>query len=123
MSSTDFGAREEVSKTQAVTVDEEKYTADAHDGISKTNALTIDEEKCALEGYDVSADNYDDTSTLKRTADGRIVLVPQPSDDPVDPLNWSPAKKAITLAIVAYIAFLPDYTAGVGIVTLIPQAM
>lgn len=123
MSLTNSEAREGISKTQAVTIDEEKYAADAQEGISKTNAVTIDEEKCALEGYIVGADNYDDSGTLKRTPDGRIALVPQPSDDPDDSLNWSPTKKAITLAIIAYIAFLPDYTAGAGIVTLIPQAM
>jgi hypothetical protein len=26
---------------------------------------------------------------LKTTADGEIILIPQPSDDPNDPLNWS----------------------------------
>ena len=88
-----------------------------------TNAVTIDEKKIAIDGYVVGADDYDEGSNLKKTADGRIALIPQPSDSPDDPLNWSPAKKAITLAIVGFIAFLPDYTAGTGIVTLIPQAM
>ncbi|KIW33576.1 uncharacterized protein PV07_00414 [Cladophialophora immunda] len=34
-----------------------------------------------------------------------ITLVPQPSDDPCDPLNWSTAKKATTLAIVSLASF------------------
>ena len=86
-------------------------------------AVTIDEKRVAIEGYVVGADHYDDSSNLKKTVDGRIALIPQPSNSPDDPLNWSPAKKTITLAIIAFIAFLPDYTAGTGIATLIPQAM
>ncbi|RDW92381.1 hypothetical protein BP5796_01775 [Coleophoma crateriformis] len=34
-----------------------------------------------------------DSSILKHDATGTIVLVPQPSDSPNDPLNWSRAKK------------------------------
>ncbi|KAI8934732.1 hypothetical protein NX059_008422 [Plenodomus lindquistii] len=34
--------------------------------------------------------------------DADVVLVPQPSEDPNDPLNWSPAKKLAILVIVAY---------------------
>ena len=98
-------------------------TPESKENTFEKNAVTIDEKKIAIEGYIVGADNYDDRSNLKKTADGRIALIPQPSNSPDDPLNWSPAKKAITLAIIGFIAFLPDYTAGTGIVTLIPQAM
>ena len=87
------------------------------------NLVAIDEKKTAIEGYVIGADNYRDISNLKTTVDGRIALIPQPSNSPDDPLNWSPTKKALTLAIIGFIAFLPDYTAGTGIVTLIPQAM
>lgn len=87
------------------------------------HTVTIDEKKIAIEGYVVSADNYDDSSNLKKTVDGRTALIPQPSNSPDDPLNWLPSKKAVTLAIIGFIAFLPDYTAGTAIVTLVPQAM
>jgi len=40
-----------------------------------------------------------------------------------DPLNWSSAKKARMLAIIAYIAALADYTGGTGIIAVIPQAV
>ncbi len=43
---------------------------------------------------------HDSGTDFKRTAGG-IVLVPQPSDDPVDPLNWSLTKKVVTLSIVS----------------------
>jgi hypothetical protein len=33
------------------------------------------------------------------------VLVPQPSDDPNDPLNWSPKWKAFTIACATFLSF------------------
>jgi hypothetical protein len=39
------------------------------------------------------SDGGSDTSALKTAADGQTVLIPQPSDDPDDPLNWSWLKK------------------------------
>jgi hypothetical protein len=68
-------------------------------------------------------------------------LIPQPSDDPNDPLNWSQTKKNIILGVVSFTgmlirstapidiqklnndaALLPDYGSATGAVTLIPQA-
>ena len=40
-----------------------------------------------------------------KTRDG-IVLIPQPSDEPRDPLNWSQRKKYFTLFIVSLSAFV-----------------
>lgn len=41
--------------------------------------------------------------------DGKIVLVPTPSDDPDDPLNWEPKRKYLALFCVVV------YTMGVGV--------
>jgi hypothetical protein len=41
----------------------------------------------------------------KKSAEG-IVLVPQPSNDPRDPLNWPLRKKIWTLAIVSLASFI-----------------
>ncbi|KAF4334669.1 HOL1 [Fusarium beomiforme] len=59
---------------------------------------------------------------LKTAKDGHTVLIPQPSDDPHDPLNWSPVKKHVILFIISFAAFLPDYGSATGAVTLLPQA-
>lgn len=59
---------------------------------------------------------------LKTAKDNHTVLIPQPSDDPRDPLNWSPVKKHVILFIISFAAFLPDYGSATGAVTLIPQA-
>lgn len=59
---------------------------------------------------------------LKLAPDGHTILIPQPSDNPNDPLNWSWWKKHVVLIIISMTAFLPDYGSAVGAVTLIPQS-
>jgi hypothetical protein len=88
------------------------------------HAVEVDEELDALEGYVLDASLYrDGAARLKKTPDGKTVLIPQPSESANDPLNWPASKKYYTIAVIAFIAFLPDYTAGSGIVTVIPQAL
>lgn len=60
---------------------------------------------------------------LKTTADGKTILIPQPSSDPHDPLNWTYAKKHIILTIISIVAFMPDFGSSMGIITLLPQAL
>lgn len=85
--------------------------------------VEIDEEKEALEGYVTDPSRYPDNAAgLKTSADG-FVLIPQPLDTPEDPLNWSPTRKWLIVAIIAYIAALADYTGGSAIITVIPQSM
>lgn len=75
------------------------------------------------EGYvlDQSSDN-DEGGTVKLAADGHTRLIPQPSDDPNDPLNWTWRKKHIMLFVIAVASFLPDYGSATGAVTLQLQA-
>ncbi|KAF8293646.1 MFS general substrate transporter [Clavulina sp. PMI_390] len=58
---------------------------------------------------------------LKMAPDGVTVLVPQPNDDPRNPLNWPQWKKYLVLLVVSISAILPDYGSATGAVTLIPQ--
>ncbi|KAL9056530.1 MAG: hypothetical protein Q9162_002906 [Coniocarpon cinnabarinum] len=58
---------------------------------------------------------------LKLARDGHTVLVPQPSEDPNDPLNWSWAKKHIILFILALSAFCGDFGSGAGIPCIVLQ--
>ena len=60
---------------------------------------------------------------VQTTRDKKIVLIPQPSGDPNDPLNWSSLKKHTILLVVTVTAFLPDFGSSMGIVALLPQAM
>ncbi|RDL33009.1 Uncharacterized protein BP5553_08448 [Venustampulla echinocandica] len=73
------------------------------------------------EGYLADIDD-EHRGDLKTAKDGHTVLIPQPSDDPRDPLNWSPVKKHVILFIISFAAFLPDYGSATGAVMLIPQA-
>jgi hypothetical protein len=45
------------------------------------------------------------TRTVQRDRHG-VALSPQPSDDPLDPLNWKPWLKFMVLAQVSLLAFL-----------------
>jgi hypothetical protein len=85
--------------------------------LEKIEDVAID----ASNGYIANVDD-ENRSNLKTAKDGHTVLIPQPSDDPNDPLNWSPMKKHVILLIISFAAFLPDYGSATGAVTLIPQA-
>lgn len=52
----------------------------------------------------------------------KTVLVPQPSDDPDDPLNWSSLKKHAILLIMAFATFVGDFGATCSIPTILLQA-
>jgi hypothetical protein len=76
-------------------------------------------------GYIVDVSLITDKSLVERlklAPDGHTILIPQPSDNPNDPLNWSWWKKHVVLIIISMTAFLPDYGSATGAVALIPQA-
>ncbi|KAF2269664.1 MFS general substrate transporter [Lojkania enalia] len=58
---------------------------------------------------------------LKLAKDGHTVLIPQPSSDPNDPLNWSWSRKHLMLGIVSFTAFLGDFGSGAGIPLIVVQ--
>lgn len=74
------------------------------------------------EGYVLDAETGAAGAGVKVAKDGRTRLIPQPSDDPDDPLNWSWRKKHTVLFVISLASFLPDYGSATGAVTLIPQA-
>ena len=61
------------------------------------------------EGYNVDArhSEVEELSTTKVAEDDHTILIPQPTNDPNDPLNWTFAKKHLMLAIISFISFLP----------------
>ncbi|KAL8840334.1 MAG: hypothetical protein Q9170_001349 [Blastenia crenularia] len=59
---------------------------------------------------------------LQLSRDQQNILIPQPSADPHDPLNWSQGRKNLILFIISATALLADYGSATGAVTLIPQA-
>lgn len=59
----------------------------------------------------------------KRAQDGKTILIPQPSDDPDDPLNWSWGKKHRVLAAVSLGALLADWGTAWGTTLFEVQAV
>lgn len=51
------------------------------------------------------------------------MLIPQPSEDPEDPLNWSWGKKHIILLIAGFSAFLGDFGSGAGVPLIVVQGV
>lgn len=82
------------------------------DELGEVNGYVLDASLVHQKGYE----------GIKLTKDGTTVLIPQPSDDPDDPLNWSWLKKHVILIIISATAFLPDYGSATGAVTLLTQA-
>ena len=86
------------------------------DRVGETQGYILDEEKLRAQ-LDLPAN-----AILKKTRDGKHVLIPQPSDDPEDPLNWPEWKKHLILLVIAVGACSADYSAATGASALIPQA-
>lgn len=59
---------------------------------------------------------------LKKAKDGKTLLIPQPSDDPRDPLNWPAWRKHMTLLVICLAGAMGDYGSATGAITLLPQA-
>lgn len=104
-------------------MDAEKPEVVQDDGIlSHGKADEIDLEKVGeREGYVLNDASLAHDRGLKTSPDGQTILIPQPSDSPNDPLNWSSFRKHAILIIISCTAFLPDYGSATGSVTLTPQ--
>jgi hypothetical protein len=59
---------------------------------------------------------------LKTAQDGKTLLIPQPSDDPRDPLNWPAWRKHTTLLVICIAGAMGDYGSATGAIALLPQA-
>ena len=89
---------------------------------AESRELDTDLQYGSHSGYVLDATRLNQNDTTKLSRDKRMILIPQPGDDPNDPLNWSQYRKNLTLALVCACTFLPDYGSVTGAITLIPQA-
>ncbi|KAI1263292.1 MFS general substrate transporter [Xylariaceae sp. FL1019] len=87
----------------------------------RANTQPTEDQDIDLSSYEVEVSTHDGDAS-KLATDGLTRLIPQPSDDPGDPLNWPQFRKNVILFVIAFAAFLPDYGSATGAVTLIPQA-
>jgi hypothetical protein len=63
---------------------------------------------------DMSVITGNDPLNSEKAHDVQTVLIPQPSNDQDDPLNWSWPKKHLILLTLCTSAFLADFQAGAG---------
>lgn len=99
---------------------------DTEKASSPRDELAIDlDEIGETKGYIVDVSLIEDKALvehLKLAPDGHTILIPQPSDDPNDPLNWSWRKKHLFLIIISMCAWLPDYAGATGSIAVLPQS-
>ena len=108
-------------------MDSKELKQNASDRVDEERKGQLDLEAIGEEeGFVVDLNLIEKTDSrfqnLKLAPDGHTVLIPQPTDDPNDPLNWSKIKKHIILIVMSATAFLPDYGSSSGAVTLLPQS-
>ncbi|KAJ9493834.1 hypothetical protein LTR99_011156 [Exophiala xenobiotica] len=70
------------------------------------------EQKCASGGRVTSSEDVKAPALALKLDPHGYPLRPQPSDDPLDPLNWSWWWKLATLLQVSFLAFLGPFTQG-----------
>ena len=109
-------------------------SADSGNGSNEKNTVLTHEEKAPQnDPTDIIGDHGGhvldvnqlgaEKQGLQTAPDGKTILIPQPSSDPNDPLNWSVLKKHVILLVITVVAFLPDFGSSMGVVALLPQAM
>ncbi|KAI9695510.1 MAG: hypothetical protein M1836_006427 [Candelina mexicana] len=86
---------------------------DQKDVKENKDVVLLDIDAARLDGYDLSS--------IKVAPDGHTVLVPQPTDDPNDPLNWSWRKKHVILLVVSLSSFLADYSGTAAVPCIVLQ--
>jgi hypothetical protein len=101
---------EEVSKD--VKTEESSFAANTKRPIHHKSAETTADGTYILDTK-LQDGNTDASSSgvkeVRTTKDGKIALIPQPSDDPADPLNWSWVKKHQVLLALTFSALLTDW--------------
>jgi hypothetical protein len=93
---------------EVVNATHDEYDADA-------GVYTVRQEVLAA-GSDDEAGARKPSVGLKTAKDGSTVLIPQPSDDPADPLNWSWVKKHSVFLTLLPGCFLTDWVITWGTV-------
>lgn len=83
-------------------------TTAAHDEVNKKGVYIV---KQGVQGASSDDESGHKASTdgLKTAKDGTTVLIPQPSNDPADPLNWSWGKKNLVFLTLLPGCFLTDW--------------
>ncbi|KAI5481019.1 hypothetical protein MNV49_006205 [Pseudohyphozyma bogoriensis] len=94
----------------------EKQSLEEQGGAAKAAHIHLTEADLEHDNGQVTLfADANNSAGLKLAKDGRTILIPQPSDDPRDPLNWPEWKKMSLLLILAFAAYGGDFQSGAGI--------
>jgi hypothetical protein len=98
---------EDFSKDEKVEVSADVESSIHHKAAETTSDGTyIVDTKLQDGNTDASSSEVKEVRTTK---DGKTALIPQPSDDPADPLNWAWGKKHQVLVALTFSALLTDW--------------
>ena len=92
------------------------------DGDPVDDSIIVLESRDAEEGFVIDDEALLQNRGVAFAHDGHTVLIPTPSTDPKDPLNWSSRKKHLIVFVISCCAFLPDYGSATGGVVLLTQS-
>ena len=62
---------------------------------------------------------FEDSTRLELAKDAHTVLIPQPTEDSLDPLNRTKYKIHLVFFVIAACSFLLDYGGAAGLVVLL----
>ena len=79
-------------------------------------------DKSQLSKHDMERIDTQTLDHLKKTPDGQTILIPQPTDDPLQSLNWSWRKKHAVLFALVYCTLMTDMSSSWAIPLVITQA-
>lgn len=100
-----FFNRQKMSSTPPHESDNEK-------AIKNEKAVNVTEYDRYSEGHgDMQVFRTSDSDNLKLAKDGKTVLIPQPSDDSEDVLNWPMSKKYSVLASLVFASLVGNTAA------------
>jgi hypothetical protein len=85
----------------------ERISEFPHDELNVGGDYVVNKEARLRQGSE--SGSSDTSGELKTTKNGTTVLIPQPSDDPEDPLNWSWLKKNAVFMSLLPGCFLTDW--------------
>lgn len=137
MQESKMGVEQNVETVAPGTIDVEHVSHRA--GTLLVGAAAYD--KSVLDGHHIERIDTQAFDQLKKTKDGKIILIPQPTDDPAQPLNvrtcslapnihansvctvqWSWLRKHKILLVLVYCTLMTDLTSAWTIPIIIPQA-
>jgi hypothetical protein len=102
---------------------EKRHSSEPRDELDAGLGVYVVKQGLRIHQGEHGSNSSDSSLHLKTTRNGNVVLIPQPSDDPDDPLNWSWLKKHAVFMSLLPGCFLTDWVITWGTTLFEAQAM